>query len=65
MPAFRASGLVAATVAAILAQTHAGLRLLVGIDPAEDDPGSATLDALAPALGDLRVDARVNPTRLG
>ena len=65
IPAHRAGAFIAETVASVLEQSHADLRLLVAVDPAEDDPADTTLVALEPFRADPRVEIRVNPRRLG
>jgi len=68
VPAYRAGGFLAQTLASALAQTHGDLVVDVGIDPCEHD-GSGdehdTLRALAPFRADPRVRVHRNPRRLG
>ncbi|WP_157764675.1 glycosyltransferase family 2 protein [Rhodobacter sp. CZR27] len=65
IPAYRAGAFIAETVASVLDQSRADLRLIVAVDPAEDDPSDTTLAALEPFRADPRVDIGVNARRLG
>jgi hypothetical protein len=68
VPAYRAGRFLARTLASALAQTHADLRIEVGVDPcAHDGSGDDhdTLRALAPFRTDPRVVVHHNPHRLG
>lgn len=65
IPAYRAGGFIAATVGAVLAQTHDDLTVLVAIDPPADGGPDDTAAALAPFAGDPRLEVTRNPRRLG
>jgi glycogen synthase len=60
IPSFRHEAFIARTIASVLAQTHARLRVLVVDDCSPDGTVAA-----ARAIDDARVEVRVNPTNLG
>jgi GT2 family glycosyltransferase len=65
VPAYRAGDFIAETVASVLAQSHADLRLVVAIDPPADGGPDTTERALGAFLADDRLTIRRNPVRLG
>lgn len=65
IPAYRAAGFIGQTVAAVLGQSHAELKLVVSIDPPDDGGLDGTAEALAPFAADQRLRWRQNPQRLG
>lgn len=65
IPAYRAAGFIGQTVASVLGQSHADLKLVVAIDPPEDGAPDGTAEALRPFAGDRRLTVLRNSQRLG
>ncbi|MFV0301618.1 MAG: glycosyltransferase family 2 protein [Paracoccus sp. (in: a-proteobacteria)] len=65
IPAYRAEGFIAETVASVLAQGHDDLKLVVSVDPPDDGGPDGTLAVLDRFAADPRLAVHVNPTRLG
>jgi glycosyltransferase involved in cell wall biosynthesis len=61
VPAYRGADLIAETLAAVQAQTHANLRVAISID----GPDPATEEACRPFLADRRFSLVVQPRNLG